>query len=85
MPSARSPRAAYRRALRDPRWQKKRLQIFARDKWTCQQCGATNKELHVHHRRYEPGLEPWKTPAKDLVTLCRLCHLASHRRPKMKP
>ena len=38
---AKSPpggREAYYRKLRDPRWQKRRLEIFARDDWTCQGC-----------------------------------------------
>lgn len=40
---------SYSEKLLDPRWQKKRLEILARDNWTCQRCGAVNCELHVHH------------------------------------
>lgn len=29
----------YKEKLKDPRWQKKRLQIFERDDWCCQKCG----------------------------------------------
>jgi 5-methylcytosine-specific restriction endonuclease McrA len=85
MPSARSPRAAYRRALRDPRWQRKRLAIFKRDKWVCRDCGTAKRELHVHHLIYLPGKEPWHIPNSYLITLCRLCHQKRHRLVKMKP
>lgn len=30
-----------------------RRKIFARDSKTCQECGATDKQLHVHHTPYE--------------------------------
>jgi len=69
-----SRRRAYRQLLRDPRWQKRRLEIFARDRWACQECGATNRELQVHHRWYVYGVMPWEVPMQALVTLCRACH-----------
>lgn len=31
----------YAKKLMDPRWQKKRLEIFKRDGWKCQNCGLT--------------------------------------------
>jgi 5-methylcytosine-specific restriction endonuclease McrA len=34
-------RRTYGDKLKDPRWQKRRLEIFKRDEWTCQQCGDT--------------------------------------------
>ena len=74
---------SYQRLLRDPRWQKKRLQILARDQWTCQQCAARDKELQVHHRRYVAGQAPWEVPARALVTLCVTCHRA-HRQKARK-
>jgi hypothetical protein len=64
----------YSEKLKDPRWQKKRLQIFDRDEWTCQQCRSTKNTLHVHHRRYLRDTEPWDYPEKLLVTLCEFCH-----------
>jgi 5-methylcytosine-specific restriction endonuclease McrA len=72
-------KATYRALLRDPRWQKKRLEIFQRDQWQCQQCGARHKELQVHHLRYASGaapVPPWAYPASALVTLCVDCHKA---------
>lgn len=64
----------YIEKLRDPRWQKKRLEIFTRDSWKCQICGETEKTLHLHHKYYLPGKEPWEAPAQSLITLCLECH-----------
>ena len=63
----------YQHLLHDPRWQRKRLQIFERDAWACQKCGTDVRELHVHHRWYE-GNAPWAVPSTALITLCDCCH-----------
>jgi hypothetical protein len=65
---------SYRKLLRDPRWQKKRLKILERDDWTCQRCGSTDRELQVHHLVYAGA--PWDVPDDALVTLCVRCHTA---------
>lgn len=65
---------AYKDLLRDPRWQRKRLEIFQRDNFTCTACAATDKELHVHHGYYEYGLMPWEHPDASLHTVCFECH-----------
>lgn len=64
----------YSEKLKDPRWQKKRLEILNRDGWKCQECSGKDSELNVHHRSYHPGLDPWDYPVAELVTLCRSCH-----------
>lgn len=55
--------------------------IYARDKFTCQRCGAPKggpKSLHAHH------LEPWadnvalRFDPANLITLCRTCHTWVH-------
>ncbi len=68
----------YREKLKDPRWQKKRLTILDRDAFTCRQCGATTKTLHVHHLDYIHGRAPWEYPDGALVTLCEACHEIEH-------
>ena len=69
---------SYFEKLQDPRWQKKRLEIFQRDNWTCTMCGATDKTLTVHHGYYERGLEPWEHPEETLWTVCfEPCHAAA--------
>jgi hypothetical protein len=67
-------RRTYREKLLDPRWQRVRLRVFARDGWSCIACGESTRTLHVHHLRYEPGKEPWDSPPDAMATLCDLCH-----------
>jgi hypothetical protein len=66
--------STYSEKLRDPRWQKTRLEILARDYWTCQICFDTKTTLNVHHRYYDFGVDPWDYPHSALVTLCQPCH-----------
>lgn len=64
----------YAQKLKDPRWQKRRLEILQRDHYTCRECKAQHKTLHVHHCSYAPQLEPWEYSDNDLITLCEDCH-----------
>lgn len=64
----------YSELLRNPLWQKKRLEIMNRDNFTCQFCGRQDITLQVHHRRYIRGLKPWEYSNEDYVTLCEGCH-----------
>jgi hypothetical protein len=64
----------YSDKLKDPRWQKKRLEILDRDNFTCKACGDTQETLNVHHIFYLPHKEPWDIPSGFLVTLCESCH-----------
>ena len=66
----------YSEKLRDPRWQKKRLEILERDNFTCQMCKSTEKTLHVHHVRYHKKKLPWNYANEELVTLCMDDHEA---------
>lgn len=65
-------RKSYAEKLRDPRWQKKRLEILERDEWRCEMCWNDKATLNVHHRYYQG--EPWEAPDDALVTLCENCH-----------
>lgn len=65
---------SYAEQLRDPRWQKKRLEIMERDGWACRRCSATTKTLNVHHIAYFPRTEPWNHPSHMLITLCEDDH-----------
>lgn len=67
----------YSEKLKDPRWQKKRLEILERDNWTCRGCGGKETTLHVHHIAYLSGIEPWDIPDGFLITLCKTCHKRS--------
>lgn len=68
----------YTALLRDPRWQRKRLEIFERDNWSCTKCGEDALELHVHHKEYWPGRLPWEYPNQNFATLCAPCHKSGH-------
>lgn len=63
---------SYAEKLKDPRWQRKRLEILNRDNFRCRCCGDDTTTLNVHHKSYFG--EPWEAPNKSLVTLCEPCH-----------
>lgn len=68
---------SYSDKLKDPRWQKKRLEILERDGWSCLFCGDDEATLHVHHISRHG--EPWETPNTHLITLCSECHLQEEK------
>jgi 5-methylcytosine-specific restriction endonuclease McrA len=65
---------SYSEKLKDPRWQKKRLEVMQRAKFKCEACNRDNETLHVHHLYYKS--EPWETDSKYLECLCATCHAA---------
>jgi hypothetical protein len=67
-------RTSYSEKLRLPAWQRKRLDIFQRDKFTCQLCQDTKTELQIHHKAYQKDREPWDYEDYYLTTLCKYCH-----------
>jgi hypothetical protein len=69
---------SYLYKLKDPRWQKKRLEILNIHNFTCEECGSTEKELHVHHRFYIKGREPWEYDNDVFQVLCNSCHEKEH-------
>lgn len=69
-----SKRSEYYDKLKDPRWQKKRLEILERDGWKCRWCCDKDNTLHVHHIIYLAGKDPWDIPNGLLITLCESCH-----------
>lgn len=68
------PCMTYAEKLRDPRWQRKRLEILQRDDFTCRYCGSKDETLHVHHLQYQWGKDPWDYHSGHLLTLCATCH-----------
>lgn len=64
----------YSELLRDPRWQKKRLEILSLDNWQCRNCSSKDNMLHVHHLAYRKDAMPWEYDNDALVTLCEQCH-----------
>lgn len=68
----------YAELLKDPRWQRKRLEIFNRDNFCCRKCSADHMTLHIHHLYYKLELLPWEYPDEAFLTLCELCHEKAH-------
>lgn len=59
------------------KWQRFRRKTYRRDGFTCQDCGATNVELHAHHITPVSEGGP-KYDLDNLVTLCAPCHWDRH-------
>jgi hypothetical protein len=70
----------YSDLLKDPRWQRKRLEIFERDNWTCLKCNDSSNTLHVHHTSYIKGRAPWEYEGEYFETLCVSCHDKEHNK-----
>ena len=68
----------YADLLRDPRWQRKRLEIMQRADFCCELCGDDRTTLNVHHLRYVRGRMPWQYDDTDLACLCEPCHRRQH-------
>ena len=71
----------YYEKLKDPRWQRKRLEIMQRDGFKCADCGEDSETLNIHHRYYIKGRNPWEYPDWSMKTLCDGCH---HHRHEME-
>jgi hypothetical protein len=65
---------SYADLLRDPRWQRKRLEVMEAARFTCVECGDTSTTLNVHHTYYRKGAKPWEYEAHELLCLCEPCH-----------
>ena len=63
----------YSEQLRDPRWQRRRLEILNRAGFKCEDCGQ-EKFLHVHHSFYTRSLVLWEYDDESLKALCEDCH-----------
>ncbi len=69
------PTKEYLDYMQSDAWNDKRLERLALDGYTCQDCGADDKPLDVHHESYERfGNEHML----DLTSLCRRCHDYRH-------
>lgn len=70
----------YFKKFKDPRWQKRRLEIMNRDEFACRECNSEENTLNVHHIVYcKEYKNPWDYPDELLITLCERCHGNEHR------
>lgn len=72
------PRLRYQDLLKDPRWQRRRLERMQQADFKCECCGKGHETLNVHHLRYVAGRMPWEYEDADLSVLCESCHELQH-------
>ena len=68
----------YWQKLKDPRWQKKRLEVLQLKDFCCEICGDGESPLNVHHKEYFKGREPWDYENNQLAVICESCHKNFH-------
>lgn len=66
----------YAQRLKDPRWQKKRLELLNKAHWTCEECKAVEPAdgLQIYHVFYMLGKLPWEHDDRIMMVLCDGCH-----------
>lgn len=69
------PNEKYLAYLKSPEWRAKRVQVLARDKYRCFECGASGP-LEVHHTTYK---RIFNEDLDDLIALCPTCHDDEHK------
>jgi len=68
----------YWQKLKDPRWQKLRLEAMQKSDFCCDMCSDGKSTLNVHHKEYFRGYEPWEYRIEQLAVLCEECHKNLH-------
>lgn len=68
--------SSYSDKLKDPRWRKRRCEIFEAKGSNCTDCGCSGDDepLQVHHLHYLRGKEPWEYGDDYLIPVCNSCH-----------
>ncbi len=69
---------AYWQKLKDPCWQKLRLEAMQKAEFRCEVCMDDESSLNVHHKEYFKGHEPWEYDVEQLAVLCEPCHESHH-------
>lgn len=76
---------SYSDLLRDPRWQRLRLEVMQRADFKCEHCGSETTTLNVHHTYYRRGRKPWEYDHETLRCLCEPCHKKEHPEKQVVP
>jgi len=69
----------YFEKLKDPRWQRKRLEIMERDGFRCVSCDTDENTLNVHHKIYRKNTDPWDYEDDNFILYCENCHTVLHQ------
>jgi hypothetical protein len=46
--------------------------------FSCEICGDKESTLHIHHKQYLKGYEPWDYKIDQLSCVCETCHEINH-------
>lgn len=76
-------KSSYGALLRNPKWQKARLETMQRANFACEKCGDKDSTLNVHHKNYKPGRNPWEYELSNFICLCESCHEHIHEQKQM--
>ncbi|MDO9106716.1 MAG: HNH endonuclease signature motif containing protein [Methylovulum sp.] len=76
--SGQSSTVSFFAKYKDPRWQRKRLEIMEASDFKCENCGTNDKTLNVHHKSYKKNHAPWEYENYELECLCEDCHSYRH-------
>ena len=69
---------SYAEQLLQPEWFALRQKVLERENSTCQVCGATEKTLNAHHKKYIRGRLAWEYHMSNFLLLCEDCHADAH-------
>jgi ribosomal protein S27AE len=73
----------YSEQLKHPKWQKVRLEKLESANFECENCGANEITLHVHHKQYFKGRMAWEYTHDELSVLCEVCHELEHHQEEI--
>lgn len=76
-------KSSYGALLRNPKWQKARLETMQRANFACEKCGDKDSTLNVHHKNYKQGRNPWEYELSNFVCLCESCHEDIHEQKQV--
>ena len=66
----------FRTSIENRLW---REAVFARDNWTCQECGKKDSaNLNAHHIKSFAKYPELRTSIENGKTLCKKCHIKKH-------
>lgn len=68
----------YRDQLKSPEWKQFSRRMREEKGGFCHACKMAHKVMHVHHKAYEKGREPWAYKSHEVTLLCEDCHKMMH-------
>ena len=63
-------------------YKKWRTDVFRRDNYTCQMCGARGGNLNAHHKKPWAKFPEFRFSLENGITLCHNCHKTVHGRKR---